>query len=45
MKSETLYAKFVIGADGARSWVRKQMDITLDGEQTGMYLCDMRMYS
>ncbi|KAI0730595.1 FAD binding domain-containing protein [Earliella scabrosa] len=31
---EVVHAKFVLGADGAHSWVRKTLGITLDGEQT-----------
>ncbi|KAF8555667.1 hypothetical protein OG21DRAFT_1410564 [Imleria badia] len=31
---EIVHAKFVLGADGAHSWVRKTFDITMDGEQT-----------
>ncbi|KAH9968433.1 FAD binding domain-containing protein [Lactifluus volemus] len=32
--TETVYAKFVIGTDGAHSWVRKTLGIAMDGEQT-----------
>ncbi|KAH9851912.1 FAD binding domain-containing protein [Lenzites betulinus] len=32
--TEIVKAKFVLGADGAHSWVRKQLGIALDGEQT-----------
>ncbi|KZT07245.1 uncharacterized protein LAESUDRAFT_758651 [Laetiporus sulphureus 93-53] len=32
--TEVVYAKFVIGCDGAHSWIRKQFDITMEGEQT-----------
>ncbi|KAF7794992.1 hypothetical protein EIP86_006136 [Pleurotus ostreatoroseus] len=32
--TEIVHAKFVLGADGAHSWVRKSFDITMDGEQT-----------
>ncbi|KAI0339685.1 hypothetical protein BDW22DRAFT_1361261 [Trametopsis cervina] len=32
--TEIVNAKFVIGADGAHSWVRKSLGITMDGEQT-----------
>ena len=32
---EVVHAKYVVGADGAHSWVRKTMGITMDGEQTG----------
>lgn len=34
---EIVHAKYVVGADGAHSWVRKTMGITMDGEQTGEY--------
>jgi phenol 2-monooxygenase len=33
-----IYAKYVIGCDGAHSWVRKKMGFTMDGEQTGKSL-------
>ncbi|SCZ88005.1 BZ3500_MvSof-1268-A1-R1_Chr2-1g04128 [Microbotryum saponariae] len=29
---EVIKAKYVVGCDGARSWVRKQLGLTLDGE-------------
>ncbi|KAL4251565.1 PheA/TfdB FAD monooxygenase family protein [Abortiporus biennis] len=32
--TETVRAKFVVGSDGAHSWVRKTLGITMDGEQT-----------
>ena len=32
---ETVHAKFVVGTDGAHSWVRKTLGIGMDGEQTG----------
>ncbi|OSD04732.1 hypothetical protein PYCCODRAFT_1386005 [Trametes coccinea BRFM310] len=32
--SEIVKAKFVVGADGAHSWVRKSLGISMDGEQT-----------
>ncbi|EIW58510.1 uncharacterized protein TRAVEDRAFT_58730 [Trametes versicolor FP-101664 SS1] len=32
--TEIVSAKFVLGADGAHSWVRKALGITMDGEQT-----------
>ena len=35
--TEIVHAKFVIGADGAHSWVRKTLNITMDGEQTSQY--------
>lgn len=31
-----MYAKYVLGSDGAHSWVRKSLGFTMDGEQTGM---------
>jgi phenol 2-monooxygenase len=33
-QEEIVHAKYVVGADGAHSWVRKQFDITMDGEQS-----------
>ncbi|PIL24616.1 hypothetical protein GSI_12500 [Ganoderma sinense ZZ0214-1] len=33
-KSEVVYAKFVLGSDGAHSWVRKAFNIAMDGDQT-----------
>ena len=33
--AEIVRAKFVVGADGAHSWVRKTLGISMDGEQTG----------
>ncbi|TFK48400.1 hypothetical protein OE88DRAFT_1634717 [Heliocybe sulcata] len=33
-ETEIVKAKYVIGADGAHSWVRKQFAITMDGEHT-----------
>ncbi|TFK29577.1 hypothetical protein FA15DRAFT_663717 [Coprinopsis marcescibilis] len=32
--SEVVYARFVIGADGAHSWVRKNLNVAMEGEQT-----------
>ena len=32
---ETVHARFVVGTDGAHSWVRKTLGIGMDGEQTG----------
>ncbi|THU93886.1 hypothetical protein K435DRAFT_724952 [Dendrothele bispora CBS 962.96] len=32
--SEVVYAKYVVGADGAHSWVRKSFGIAMEGEQT-----------
>ncbi|KXN90667.1 Phenol 2-monooxygenase [Leucoagaricus sp. SymC.cos] len=32
--TEIVHAKFVIGADGAHSWVRKTLGIVMEGEQT-----------
>ena len=36
--SEVVRAKFVVGCDGAHSWVRKSMGFTMDGEQTSASL-------
>ncbi|KAJ4479624.1 FAD binding domain-containing protein [Lentinula edodes] len=33
-RTEIVYAKYVLGADGAHSWVRKYMGIAMQGEQT-----------
>ncbi|KAF9046227.1 FAD binding domain-containing protein [Panaeolus papilionaceus] len=33
-KREVVHSKFVIGADGAHSWVRKHFGIVIEGEQT-----------
>ncbi|KZT07230.1 uncharacterized protein LAESUDRAFT_120001 [Laetiporus sulphureus 93-53] len=33
--TEIVHAKFVVGGDGAHSWVRKSFDIAMEGEQTG----------
>ncbi|KIJ34905.1 hypothetical protein M422DRAFT_782649 [Sphaerobolus stellatus SS14] len=33
-ETETVYAKYVVGADGAHSWVRKAVNIPLEGEDT-----------
>lgn len=33
-KEETIKAKYVLGADGAHSWVRKQLGYSLEGEST-----------
>ncbi|KAJ6494751.1 FAD binding domain-containing protein [Mycena vitilis] len=32
--SETVFAKYVIGADGAHSWVRRHLKIPMEGDQT-----------
>lgn len=33
-KQEIVHARYVVGCDGAHSWVRKTLNITMDGEQT-----------
>ncbi|KAI5120431.1 hypothetical protein M0805_009893 [Coniferiporia weirii] len=33
-ETEIVHAKYVLGADGAHSWVRKELGFTMDGEQT-----------
>ncbi|CCM01337.1 uncharacterized protein FIBRA_03386 [Fibroporia radiculosa] len=33
-ETEIVHAKFVVGADGAHSWVRKTLGIAMEGEQT-----------
>lgn len=33
-KEETVHAKYVLGADGAHSWTRRQIGLTLEGEST-----------
>jgi len=33
--TEAVRAKFVVGSDGAHSWIRKTLGISMDGEQTG----------
>lgn len=33
-QEEIVHAKYVLGADGAHSWVRKRFDISMDGEQS-----------
>jgi len=35
--TEIVRAKFVVGADGAHSWVRKTLGFSMDGEQTGAH--------
>ncbi|KAJ6619670.1 FAD binding domain-containing protein [Mycena sp. CBHHK59/15] len=32
--TETVFAKYVIGADGAHSWVRRHFNIPMEGDQT-----------
>ena len=32
-----VHARFVLGADGARSWTRKALGLVLEGEQTDLY--------
>ena len=36
--TEIVHAKYVLGADGAHSWVRREIGVTMDGEQTGGHL-------
>lgn len=36
-ETEVVWAKYVVGADGAHSWVRKTLGFTMDGEQTDYY--------
>jgi phenol 2-monooxygenase (NADPH) len=36
---ETVKAKYVIGCDGAHSWVRRQLGFKLEGEQTDYIWC------
>ncbi|KAF9038555.1 FAD binding domain-containing protein [Panaeolus papilionaceus] len=33
-QTEIVHSKFVVGADGAHSWVRKSLNIPMEGEQT-----------
>lgn len=33
-RRETINARYLIGCDGAKSWVRKQLEISLEGTQT-----------
>jgi phenol 2-monooxygenase len=37
-KETIIYTKYVIGCDGAHSWVRKKLGVTMDGEHTGKHL-------
>ncbi|KAJ7931429.1 FAD binding domain-containing protein [Mycena leptocephala] len=34
LNTETVFAKYVIGADGAHSWVRRHFNIPMEGDQT-----------
>ncbi|KZT67342.1 hypothetical protein DAEQUDRAFT_767249 [Daedalea quercina L-15889] len=34
LDTEIVHAKFLVGCDGAHSWVRRQFGITMEGEQT-----------
>jgi phenol 2-monooxygenase len=31
---EHIHAKYVVGCDGAHSWLRKQLDVVLEGDLT-----------
>ncbi|KAK0636762.1 FAD binding domain-containing protein [Bombardia bombarda] len=33
-EKEEVRAKYIVGCDGARSWLRKQLDVTLEGDLT-----------
>jgi 2-polyprenyl-6-methoxyphenol hydroxylase-like FAD-dependent oxidoreductase len=33
-KRETVFARYVIGADGAHSWTRRTLGINMEGDQT-----------
>ncbi|EJC99941.1 uncharacterized protein FOMMEDRAFT_22425 [Fomitiporia mediterranea MF3/22] len=33
-ETEVVHAKYMLGSDGAHSWVRRQLGFTMDGEQT-----------
>lgn len=35
IRNSIVYTKYVIGCDGAHSWVRKKLGFTMDGDQTG----------
>lgn len=41
--TEVVHAKFVLGSDGAHSWVRKNLGITMDGEQTSTSLSTLNI--
>ncbi|KAK4704058.1 phenol 2-monooxygenase (NADPH), partial [Phenoliferia sp. Uapishka_3] len=36
-EEEVVKAKYVVGCDGARSWVRKQLGLTLDGDSADVH--------
>ncbi|KAM0747392.1 hypothetical protein T439DRAFT_329121 [Meredithblackwellia eburnea MCA 4105] len=36
-ETETVKAKFVVGCDGARSWVRKELGLALSGDSANVY--------
>ena len=36
-KKETIHAKFLVGADGAASAIRKQLKVPFDGTSTDIY--------
>ena len=33
--AEVVHAKFILGSDGAHSWVRRALGINVDGDSTG----------
>lgn len=37
VKRETVKARYVVGCDGAHSWVRRQLQIPLEGDHTNKH--------
>jgi len=37
-ETETIRARYVVGCDGARSWVRTQMGVTLQGDSANVHV-------